>query len=61
MFEVEIKTKRIVDESQVYYEIIPVGELFDKLMYCFTYPNTFLETDILIEAKEILNNKANEL
>jgi hypothetical protein len=53
MFEVEIKIKRI-DEQGTYYEIVPIGELNDKLSYCGYFEG--IEEDILLEAKNNLNN-----
>lgn len=53
MFEVEIKIKRI-DEQGTYYEIVPIGELNDKLAYCGYFVG--MEEEILTEAKNSLNN-----
>lgn len=61
MFEVEIKTQRVINDSQVYYEIIPVGVFADKLMYCNTYSVFFSVNDILSEAQLILNSKTNDV
>ena len=61
MFEVEIKTQRVVNDNQVYYEIIPVGAFSDKLMYCNTYGVFFPVNDILSEAQLILNSKTNDV
>lgn len=52
MFEVEIKIKR-VDELGTYYEIVPIGELNDKLAYCGYFIG--IDEEILIQAKENLN------
>jgi hypothetical protein len=52
MFEVEIKVKRI-DEQGTYYEIVPIGELHDKLAYCGYFVGT--DEEILTQAKENLN------
>ena len=54
MFEVEIRIKR-TDEYGIYYEIVPIGELNDKLAYCSTHEFDAIDADILIEAKTILN------
>lgn len=55
MFEVEIRIKR-TDEYGIYYEIVPTGELNDKLAYCSTHDFNTIDADVLIIAKEILNN-----
>lgn len=57
MFEVEIKVKRI-DEIGTYYEIVPIGELNDKLSYCETFTDK-TDEDVLSIGKVILNNKYN--
>jgi hypothetical protein len=54
MFEVEIKVKRI-DEFGVYYEIVPIGELSDKLSYCDTHTD-LSDEEVCILAKQILND-----
>ena len=56
MFEVEIKVKRF-DEAGVYYEVAPIGELCDKINYCYTYPFDVTDEEVLSEAKVILNNR----
>jgi len=53
MFEVEIKIKRL-DENGTYYEIVPIGELNDKLSYCETH-NGLTDEEVCILAKQILN------
>jgi hypothetical protein len=54
MFEVEIKVKRI-DENGTYYEIVPIGELNDKLSYCETLIDK-TDLEALEIGKTILNN-----
>lgn len=54
MFEVEIKVKRI-DSIGTYYEVVPIGELNDKLSYCDTL-NGLTDEDVCVLAKNILNN-----
>jgi len=54
MFEVEIKIKRI-DENGTYYEIVPIGELNDKLSYCDTHEG-LSDEEVCILAKTILND-----
>lgn len=54
MFEVEIKEKRI-DEIGTYYEVVPIGELNDKLSYCDTLTNK-TDLEALEIGKTILNN-----
>lgn len=54
MFEVEISLKR-QDETGIYYEVIPVGDLSDKLKFCDTFVGK-TDEEVLIIAKEILNN-----
>lgn len=54
MFEVEIKLKRI-DEVGIYYVVVPIGELHDKLEYCETHVNK-TDEEVLTLAKQILNN-----
>jgi hypothetical protein len=58
MFEVEIKIKRF-NEAGVYYEVAPIGELHDKVNYCYTYPLVITDEEVLSEAKTILNNISN--
>jgi hypothetical protein len=58
MFEVEIKVKR-VDEVGTYYEIVPIGELSDKLSYCDTHEG-LTDEEVCILAKSILNDNYNQ-
>lgn len=58
MFEVEIKVKR-TEEIGTYYEIIPIGELSDKLSFCDTLSDK-TDEEVLVIAKTILNNIYNE-
>lgn len=57
MFEVEIKIKR-TDENGIYYEVVPIGEYADKLIHCVTKELTAIESEVLTEAKQILNRHA---
>lgn len=58
MFEVEIKIKRI-DEWGTYYEIIPIGQLSDKISYCETLIDK-TDEEVLGIAKTTLNRIYNE-
>jgi hypothetical protein len=59
MFEVEIKIKRI-DEIGTYYEIVPIGELSDKMSYCDTH-EVLTDEEVCILAKTILNENYGRL
>jgi len=59
MFEVEIKIKR-VEENGTYYEIVPIGELNDKLSYCETFTDK-TDLEVLDISKTILNNIADDI
>jgi hypothetical protein len=54
MFEVEVKIKR-VEENGTYFEIVPIGELSDKLSYCDTHEG-LSDEEVCILAKTILND-----
>lgn len=54
MFEVEIKLKRY-DEVGIYYVVVPIGELSDKLEYCETHVEK-TDVEVLTLAKQILND-----
>jgi len=54
MFEVEIKLKRI-DDVGIYYIIVPIGDLSDKLEYCQHYTDK-TDEEVLVIGKNILNN-----
>jgi hypothetical protein len=53
MFEVEIKVKRI-EENGTYFEVVPIGELSDKLSYCDTHEG-LSDEEACIQAKQNLN------
>jgi len=59
MFEVEIKIKRI-EEVGTYYEVIPIGELSDKMSYCDTHID-LTDQEVCILAKQILNENYGRL
>jgi len=59
MFEVEIKIKRI-EESGTYFEIIPIGDLSNKMSYCDTHEG-LSDEEVCILAKTILNENHGRL
>lgn len=53
MFEVEIKTKR-VDDSAIYYVVVPIGEFSERLEFCQHFTDK-TDEEVLSIAKPILN------